>query len=278
MTHRRAPHADERPGSIDLRFIAGLIGMTDFNVSDQLALDHDQALSSHHDGAGAMAGRKSPPPKARLLRHESRLLPNAVLDPRGRYGAACRARFDGRSLREAADYVRDCDAGFGRAPPDDFRGLFVTHTGTIGAKQAFLAALALEIGRKDLQLVVACCEMALGDTVADGAEGVLRRPLTLPLAVCWLCYRGRRLQIVEPQQASLQTLKPVTEVAVRPEDLAAERVRLYRTFAADWCLALEVSPADFARLRSSQLRLSAGTSVFEDLLGHALPCNYAPTL
>jgi hypothetical protein len=218
------------------------------------------------------------PQTVRTMRHEPRLLPNVALNPRGPYGAACRARFDGRSLREAAEYVRDCDTAAGHTP-DEPAGLLANQTGTIGAKQALLAALAAEIGRKDVQLIVACCEMQLPDIIVPArVESSLRRPDTLPLAVCWLRYRGRRLQIVEPAQASLQTVKLVTELAVRPEQLAAERVRLYKAFAADWCRALEVIPSEFARLRTRQLRLSTNSSVFEDLLGYALAPDYAPTL
>jgi hypothetical protein len=225
----------------------------------------------------AFAQRAAERKAERALRHESSLLPNVALNPRGRYGAACRARFDGRSLREAAEYVRDCDTGPGQTP-DDFEGLLANYRGTIGAKQALLAVLAAEIGRKDIQLIVACCEMPLPDMICAPLESMSHYPRTLPLAVCWLRYRGRRLQIVEPSHASLQTVEPVTEVVVRPEQLAGERVRLYTTFAADWCRALETSPVEFARLRGALLTLSAGTSVFEDLMGHALSPTYAPSL
>lgn len=241
--------------------------MCEINVSDPQGAGRDR------EPAAVLTPRKA----ARALRHECRLLPNVSLNPRGRYGAACRTGFDGRSLREAADFARDCDTGPGGAP-DDFEGLLATHTGTIGAKQAFLAALALEIGRDDIQLIVACCEMPLPDPAPASVESIVRRPLTLPLAVCWLNYRGRRLQIVEPKQGSLQSVKRVTEVAVRPDKLPSERVRLYQAFAADWCRALEISPMEFGRLRATQLRSSADTSVFEDLLGHALPSDYVPTL
>jgi len=99
-----------------------------------------------------------------------------------------------------------------------------------------------------------------------------------PLAVCWPGYKGRRLQIVEAKQASLQTVELVTEMPVRPEHLAPERTRLYQTFAADWCQALETGPSEFARLRASLLSMSVGTSVFEDMLGYALPPGYVPRL
>src|SRR5271167_5251168 len=92
------------------------------------------------------------------IRHEVSHLPNVVLNPRGAFGAACRAGFDGRTLREVADYVRDCDSVPGPAS-DAFPGVITQHTGTIGAKQALLAALAAENGRNDVQLMVACCEM-----------------------------------------------------------------------------------------------------------------------
>ena len=213
----------------------------------------------------------------RTLRHEGRLLPNVSLDPRGRYGAACRARFDGRTLREAAEYVCECDTGPGRTP-DDLHALLTGHTGTIGAKQALLAALAKEAGRDDVELVVACCEMELPEMGPLRSESILRRPRTLPLAVCWLRHRGRRLQMVEPRHASLHTANLVTEVTVAPEQLASQRVRLYKTFAADWCRALETQAGEFARLRAWQLGKSAGTSLFEDLMGYGLPASYVPAL
>jgi hypothetical protein len=216
-------------------------------------------------------------PSARTLRHEGRHLPNVSLDPRGRYGAVCRARFDGRTLREAAEYVFECDAGPGENP-DDFHSLLTGHTGTIGAKQALLAALAKEAGRDDVELVVACCEMQLPEMAPLRNGSILRRPRTLPLAVCWLRHRGRRLQIVEPQHASLHSVNFVTEVTVAPEQFASERVRLYKTFAADWCQALETHASEFARLRAWQLGKSADSSLFEDLMGYGLPADYMPAL
>src|SRR6202166_402361 len=112
---------------------------------------------------------------ARTLRHEGRLLPNVPLDPRGFYGAACRARFDGRTLREAAEYVCECDTGPGQAP-DDLQALLAGHIGTIGAKQALLAALAKEAGRDDVELVVACCELQLPELEPLRSGSGLRRP------------------------------------------------------------------------------------------------------
>jgi len=236
--------------------------MTDFNVH----VPKDAGMDANESGR-----------PVRTLRHEGRLLPNVSLDPRGRYGAACRARFDGRTLREAAEYVCECDTGPGRTP-DDLHALLTGHTGTIGAKQALLAALAKEAGRDDVELVVACCEMQLPEMGPLRSESIPRHPRTLPLAVCWLRHRGRRLQMVEPRHASLHTANLVTEVTVAPEQLASQRVRLYKTFAADWCRALETQAGEFARLRAWQLGKSAGTSLFEDLMGYGLPASYVPVL
>jgi DNA-binding CsgD family transcriptional regulator len=214
---------------------------------------------------------------APMIRHETSLLPNALLNPHGAFSAACRAGFDGRTLREVADYVRDCDSVPGPAS-DAFPGVITQHTGTIGVKQALLAALAAENERNDVQLMVACCEMEVPYGDNEHLELAGQRRQKFPLAVCWLRYKGRRLQIVEAQQASLQTVEVVTEMSVRPEHLAAERIRLYQTFAADWCRALETGPNEFARLRALLLTMSAGTSIFEDLLGYALPSGYIPAL
>ena len=225
--------------------------------------------------AGPERAKQRPAPNP--LRHETRLLPNAALNPRAALGAACRTRFDGRSLREAAEYVYDCDTGKG-TKADDFADLIITQTGTVGAKQAFLAALAAEIDRTDIELIVACCEMPLPAMPGSRAGTTLQRPHTLPLAVCWLRYRGRRIQIVEPSEGSQHTAMPVTEVVVRPEQFAAERIRLYEAFAADWCRALEANPLEFARLRAWQLRAAVDTSLFEDLLGYSLAADYQPAL
>ena len=73
-------------------------------------------------------------------------------------------------------------------------------------------------------------------------------------------------------------MRSVTEVTVLPEQLPAERVRLYQSFAADWCRALEIHASEFARLRAWQLGKSPDTSLFEDLMGYGLPAGYAPTL
>jgi len=226
-------------------------------------------------GAGKDAHESTGP--VRTLRHEGRLLPNVPLDPRGRYGALCRTRFDGRTLREAAEYVCECDTGPGQAP-DDLEALLTGHIGTIGAKQALVAALAKEAGRDDVELVVACCELPLPELEPLRNGSIQRRPPSLPLAVCWLRYRGRRLQMVEPRHASLHTVMFVTEVAVSPPHLALERLRLYKTFAADWCRALDIHAGEFARLRAWQLGKAVGTSLFEDLLGHSLPASYVPAL
>ena len=221
--------------------------------------------------------RGTPPAStALLIRHEVSRLPNVVLDARGVLGAACRARFGGRTLREAADYVCECESMPGPAS-DAFPEVITRHTGTIGAKQALLAALAAENGRKDVQLMVACCEMQVPYGYDVHLDLAGRRLQKFPLTICWLCYKGRRLQICEAKQASLQTVELVTEMPVRPEQLAAERVRLYQAFAADWCRAMETGPNEFARQRASLLSISAGTSIFEDLLGYALPSDFAPT-
>ena len=207
-----------------------------------------------------------------MLQHELRLLPRVTLSISGALGSACRARFHVRSLREVAEYVRECDNGAGETP-DSLESLLSDRSGTIGAKQALLAALAAEAGRPDVRLVVGCCEMR---TEGFASKPGLTRLNTLPLAVCWLKYKGRRLQIVEPEQASLQAAKLVTEIEVHAERLPSERLRLFEAFATDWCRAFDVSSLEFAELRASQLIRSAGTSVFEDLLGYGLPPDYAP--
>jgi DNA-binding CsgD family transcriptional regulator len=208
------------------------------------------------------------------LYHQSHWLPDLTLFGKGVLSRECRARLKCHRLREVADYLHDCDDKPGPRP-DDMRSLIAHGTGTLGAKQSLIAALAMERNRRDVRLIVACIELVLDPAVRNtGAD----HPRTLPLAVCYLNYQGRRLQIADPSTLSPWDAMPVSEVAVDPALLAAERVRLYREFAADWCRALEVEPQSFASLRAAQLQATTSRAAFEDLMGYHLPADFAPSL
>jgi hypothetical protein len=211
------------------------------------------------------------------LRHARHLLPSVPIARSAPFGAACFARFGAQSLRDAADFVCECDDKPGPTP-DDPRSTLLHATGTVGAKQGLLAALAAESGGEDIQLIVAFCEMRLPEMRADRADSPLRRPKTLPLAVCWLRSQDRRLQIGASSGPEFRVVEPLSETVVDPPELPAQRVRLYESFAADWCRALEISPREFARLRAWQLRVMAGSPLFEDLLGFSLPPDYRPVI
>jgi hypothetical protein len=96
------------------------------------------------------------------------------------------------------------------------------------------------------------------------------------LVVCYLRCRAREVQIAEPGAGSMLYSKALSTVRVDPFMMAGERVKLYQSFATDWCRALDVAPPDFAQRRAEQLRLAPRRSVIEDLLGHRLPPDYAP--
>lgn len=198
--------------------------------------------------------------------HQSRWLPDLKLSVSGPLGAACRIELKCKSLRDVADYLRDCPEQPGPAPDDP--SVVIRHRkGTLGAKQALLVALAIEAGRTDLQLIVACYELRV---VGESAHS---RPATLPLAVCHLRYRSHEFQIAEPGAGSLLFAQPMSTVCVNPGQFATERVELYQKMAFDWCRALDLKPNAFARLRAEQLRRTERRSVFEDLLGYRLPPN-----
>lgn len=211
----------------------------------------------------------------KILKYKRHFLPNLPLRAPKTVSAICRRDFDARSLRDVADYVCDCDSDPGTRP-DDYQTLLTERTGTIGAKQSLLAILAEECGRPALQLIVACCEMPVTGIQKEGCE-INKSPTTLPLAVCWLKYRGRRLQIGESSRGGPRVVKPITEVRVTPAAFLSERIRLYKSFAEDWCRALDVAPGEFARLRTRQLHASAGTAQFEDLLGYCIAADYEPS-
>ncbi len=241
-------------------------------IKRKLRLNSLDALRDHavllHDfmGAGADALATARP---QHLPHQSRWLPDVKLSAGGPLGSACRRELNCRSLRDAADFLRDCPSPSGAAPDDP--GAVIRHrTGTLAAKQALLVALALEAGREDVQLIVACYELRVVD------DSTHTRPATLPMAVCHIRYRSHDLQIAEPCAGSLLCSRPMSTVCVDPGRLASERVRMYQTMAIDWCRALDLKPNYFARLRAEQLRQTERRAVFEDLLGHQLPRNYTP--
>ena len=214
------------------------------------------------------------PEQARPLHlpHQSRWLPDIMLSVTGPLGYACRRTFNCRSHRDVADYLRDCPEQPGLSP-DDPVALIRHHAGTLGAKQALLAALAAECGRDDVQLVIAC--YALDVTRANRSPD---RSITLPLAVCHLRWRARDVQITEPGAGSLLFEGAVSVVRVSPQQLATERVQMYKKWAVDWCRALDLNPIEFSRLREAQLRRVERPAVFEDLLGHSLSASYVPLL
>ena len=226
------------------------------------------------DGGSTAVSR----PTATLLRRQSRFLPHAALNFAGRLGSGCHAApCNLRFLRDVADYMIGFDAAPG-GRPDCLDDVLAQQGGTLGAKQALLAALAQECARDEVQLTVACGELTV--TSAPGLENLfIEHPTrTLPLAVCYLRFRNRRLQICNFGSGSQMAAPPDSETTVDPVDLAGRRLSLYREFAADWCRVFDLSPQEFARLRAHALRTSPTPAVYEDLMGHALDPNFQPTL
>lgn len=248
------------------------IGSRAQQLRRKLQLPSMEALRIHAAAQAAPARAHAPRLSRMRLYSQSRWLPDVALRTSAPLGSACRQAFNGRTLRDVADFLRDCGQNPGPLPDDP--GAVVMHaTGTLGAKQALLAALAAECGRNDVQLIVACHELEVSDNNAAG-----NRLPTLPMAVCYLRCGARGIQIAALGAGSVLHDKAVSAMRVDPFGLANERVRLYQKFAVDWCRALDMSPAEFARYRAEQLRRPERRSVFEDLLGYHLPSSYAPVL
>jgi hypothetical protein len=227
-------------------------------------------LIAHAVRASTVSAQDTESRETVRIQHQSRWLPDVGLSLTGSFGRSWRQAFNCRSLRDVADVLRECGDQPGPSP-DDPAAVLSQGTGTLGAKQAVLAALAKECGRSDVQLIVACHEFEL-----RAPPGVGGRRITLPLAACYLRCRAREVQITEERSMSILRGKAVSVVRVEPRALAAERLRLYQNFATDWCRALDLAPVDFARLRTEQLGLAERQSVVEDMLGHRLPPDYVP--
>lgn len=206
------------------------------------------------------------------LQRQSRWLPNAALSLTRPIGAACRRIFHAHSLRDVADALRDC-ADRPNPVPDDLSALLTHLSGTLGAKQALLAALAAECGHPEVQLMLACHELQV-----PGASEPGGRHLRLPIVVCFLRCRAREIQISRAETGSVLYGRALSAMSVEPSSLAGERVKVYQSFAADWCRALDIEPEDFAQRRAQVLRSQAPRAVIEDLLGYLLPLEYVPRL
>jgi DNA-binding CsgD family transcriptional regulator len=213
-----------------------------------------------------------------LLRSQARLLPDMALNLRAALGARCvAAGINARRLRDVADCLRDGNSDPGDRP-DSLEEILNRRGGTLGAQQALLVALAHEGGRRDIELIVGCGEVEIAWTAEQVGLPSGRARRTLPLAVCYLRYRGHRLQITAPGSGSMLTAPPHSETAVEPLRLPEQRLRLYREYAADWCRVFELRPQQFAPLRAAALQHARGTALYEDLLGHSLAAGFEPAL
>lgn len=205
------------------------------------------------------------------IQRQSRWLPDLNLSSAGPLGEVCRRTFGCRTLRDVADVLREFD-DLPNPSPDDPAALLTHLTGTLGAKQALLAALAAESGCEDVQLILACYELHPPSRASSA-----KPPGTLPLVVCHLRCRARDVQISKAGAGSIIQGNPLSTTRVEPMTMSVERLRLYKSFAAEWCEALEVAPGDFASLRAHQLVGAERRSVIEDLLGYQLSPDFVPT-
>ena len=215
-------------------------------------------------------------PTTNLLRRQSHLLPNISLSN----DTALSARFRAaphylHTLREAVELVRFCNGSPGHKP-DDLSEVLLHQCGTLGARQALIAALARECGRDDVVLTVGCTELDLLQFAVMAPSNCSNPVHTLPLAVCYLRYGGRRLQYSKGDRCSQLTSAPNSETRVDPYRLADQRRQLYRDFASDWCQAFNMDPCEFTRLRALCRRATHETALFEDLLGYGLEPEFQP--
>ena len=207
-----------------------------------------------------------------ILHHQSRWLPDVPLSRTGSLGIACREVIRADTLRDAADAL--CEMKLQPNPaPDDPLAVLAHGSGSVGARQALLAALAQEAGRQDVALVLACYE-----SIADSSAADRQSAHALPQVVCFLQFCGKAIQVTYPGFGSQVRGKALAVSRVEPLQMAAERLSLYQKFAADWCLALDATPETFAGLRSRQLRRAGQGAGFEDQLGHRLSADYRPSL
>ena len=107
--------------------------------------------------------------------------------------------------------------------------------GTCSSKHAFLAQLAIEQDRTDIQLVLAMYKMDNFNTVGIGSVLENSQLPYIPEAHCYLKYKNTRLDITLPT-SDISTLEAdiIEEKPITPPQIGAYKTQYHKMFLGRW--------------------------------------------
>lgn len=124
---------------------------------------------------------------------------------------------------------------------DDIGAVLKEQLGTCSSKHRFLAALAHECGRTDVQLMLGLYEMSEANTPGIGAT--LGDFAAIPEAHCYLAHEGKRFDftgLAEGAASPFESL--IEERSVSPADLPAAKLAYHRRAIEEWAHSRGLDP------------------------------------
>lgn len=131
---------------------------------------------------------------------------------------------------------------YGRAhDSEDIAAVMREQKGTCSSKHRFLAAVAHECGRMDVQLMLGLYEMSEANTPGVGAA--LGELQAIPEAHCYLMHEGKRFDFTGLAGGVASPFESlVEERVVSPADLPSAKVSYHRRALEAWAHAHGVTP------------------------------------
>jgi hypothetical protein len=142
----------------------------------------------------------------------------------------------------AAEYVRKIP--YGRHPPSDSVLMPLhAHRGTCSSKHRLLAALACELGRTDIVLMLGLYEMSERNTPGVGVVLADAGLKAIPEAHCYLMHGATRLDYTGlPAGIASPFDSLIDERPIRPELLPTIKEPFHRSALRHWALSLGINP------------------------------------
>jgi len=148
-----------------------------------------------------------------------------------------------------------CPMGRTRAT-DDIGAVLQEQQGTCSSKHRFLAALAHECGRTDVQLMLGLYEMSEGNT--PGIGRALGELPAIPEAHCYLAHEGKRFDFTGLAAGGASPFESlIEERSVSPADLPAAKLAYHRRAIEKWAQARGLDPGAVWAVRERCMALLA---------------------
>jgi hypothetical protein len=161
---------------------------------------------------------------------------------------------------EVAEAIRALPYGRVR-DTQDVAAVLKEHKGTCSSKHRFLAALAHECGRPDVQLMVGLYGMSERNTPGIGPALREEQLSDIPEAHCYLMYASQRFDFTGLAAGSASPFESlVEECVVSPADLPSAKLALHRRAVDLWARARDMDPDRAWAIRERCIALLADST------------------